>query len=119
MKKEELIRYRAGLAALLVSASMVLSGCKAAGNGFDFKRGEDNSYVALEDSYINNDCIDKCYVVEAYNKITEETELFKNDEKIIRRLFVKPISLKESKEIQQKSQFKIEFATIIPTIKTK
>lgn len=74
MNKEELIRYRAGLAALLVSGSMFLSGCSS--KGFDFKRGEDNSYVALEDSFINNNCIDKCYVVEAYNKVTEETELF-------------------------------------------
>ena len=89
MKKEELIRYRAGLAALLVSGSMFLGGC--ANNGFIFKRGEDNSYVAMEGSFINNKCIDKCYVVEAYNKITEETELFiakKCDEtKIIERPF--------------------------------
>lgn len=76
MKKEELIRYRAGLAALLVSGSMFfLSGC-ASSKGFVFERGEDNSYVVLEGSFINNNCIDKCYVVEAYNKITEETELF-------------------------------------------
>ena len=74
MKKEELIRYRAGLAALLVSSTMFLGGC--AKNGFDFKRGEDNSYVVLAGSFINNKCIDKCYVVEAYNKLTEETELF-------------------------------------------
>lgn len=74
MKKEELIRYRAGLAALLVSSAMFLGGC--ADNGFDFKRGEDNSYVAMKGSNINNKCIDKCYVVEAYNKITGETELF-------------------------------------------
>ena len=86
MKKEELIRYRAGLAALLVSSTMLLSGC--ANNGFDFKRGKDNSYVALADSFINNKCIDKCYVVEAYNKITEETELF--------------IAIKESKYTDKK-----------------
>lgn len=75
MKKEELIRYRAGLAALFVSSTMLLSGCTSS-NGFGFVIGEDNGYVALEDSFINNNCIDKCYVVEAYNKVTEETELF-------------------------------------------
>ena len=75
MKKEELIRYRAGLATLLVSGSMFLGGC-ASSKGFVFERGEDNSYVVLEGSFINNNCIDKCYVVEAYNKITGETELF-------------------------------------------
>ena len=75
MKKEELIRYRAGLAALLVSGSMFLGGCVSS-KGFDFVIGEDNKYVALDNSFINNKCIDNCYVVEAYNKITEETELF-------------------------------------------
>jgi len=74
-KKEKLIRHRARLAALLVSTSMLLGGC-ASSKGFEFGRGEDNSYVALADSFINNKCIDKCYVVEAYNKLTGETELF-------------------------------------------
>jgi len=76
MKKEELIRYRAGLAALLVSSSIFLGGCKESGNSFDFKRGEDNSYVALEDSFINNKCIEKCYVVEVHNKLTGENQIF-------------------------------------------
>lgn len=90
MKKEELIRYRAGLAALLVSGSMFLGGCEQ-NKGFVFGIGEDNSYIAREDSIINNNCIDNCYLVEAYNKLTEETELFiakKCDEtKIIERPF--------------------------------
>ena len=75
MKKEELIRYRAGLAALLVSGSMFLGGCEQ-NKGFVFGIGEDNGYIAREDSFINNNCIDKCYVVEAYNELTEQTELF-------------------------------------------
>ena len=75
MKKDELIRYRAGLAALLVSGSMFLGGC-AQNKGFVFGIGEDNNYIAREDSFINNNCIDKCYVVEAYNKLTEENEIF-------------------------------------------
>ena len=80
--KEELIRYRTGLAALLVSGSMLLNGCTSS-NGFTFGINyESNSYVATKDSYINNNCIDKCYVVEAYNRITEEyveLELIKTD----------------------------------------
>lgn len=93
MKKDELIRYiikeeknryKAALATLLVAGGILFGigkfGEKAFSNsskkGFNFTTGEDNSYVALEDSFINNNCIDKCYVVEAYNKITEETELF-------------------------------------------
>ena len=34
MKKDELIRYRAGLATLLVSGSMFLGGCKESGRFF-------------------------------------------------------------------------------------
>ena len=75
MNKNDLIRCRAGLAALMLSSGFVLGGC-ASSIGFAFETGKDNSYVALENSYINNTCIEKCYVVEAYNKLTEETELF-------------------------------------------
>ena len=68
---------------------MLLSGCSS-NSGFIFKRGEDNSYVVLEDSFINNSCIDKCYVVEAYNKLTEETELFiaKKETKSINEVYI-------------------------------
>jgi hypothetical protein len=80
MKKDELIRYRAGLAALLVSSSMFLGGCSLDGYsssiGFKFKVGKDNSYVALEDSFINNKCIEECYVVEVHNKLTGENQIF-------------------------------------------
>ena len=70
-----MIRYRAGLAALLVSGSIFLGGCTSS-IGFKFKVGKDNSYVALEDSFINNKCIEKCYVVEVHNKLTGENEIF-------------------------------------------
>ena len=75
MKKGELIRYTAGLAALLVSGSMLLAGGSSS-IGFKFKVEKDNSYVALEDSFINNKCIEKCYVVEVHNKLTGKNEIF-------------------------------------------
>lgn len=86
MKKEELIRYKAALAALLVAGGILFgigkfgekafSNSSNQGEGFDFTTDENNSYVVLEDSFINNSCIDKCYVVETYNKLTEENEIF-------------------------------------------
>lgn len=75
MNKNDLIRCRAGLASMIVAGSMFLGGC-ASSRGFEFSRDVDNSYSAVYNSYINNECIEKCYVVEAYNKLTEETELF-------------------------------------------
>ena len=48
MKKCELIRYKAGLAALLVSGSMLLSGCA---KGFELTVDEERNIVAEEDSY--------------------------------------------------------------------
>ena len=73
MKKDELIRYRAGLAALLVSGSMFLSGCA---KGFELTVDEERNIVAEEDSYINNDFIEKCYVVEAKSNITGDSNIY-------------------------------------------
>ena len=73
MKKEELIRYKAGLAALILSSSFALSGCS---KGFELKVDEERNLVAEEDSYINNDFIEKCYVVEAKSKITGESNIY-------------------------------------------
>ena len=73
MKKDELIRYRAGLAALLVSSSMFLSGCA---KGFKLTVDEERNIVAEDDSFINNDFIEKCYVVEAKSNITGESNIY-------------------------------------------
>ena len=80
MKKEELIRYRAGLAALLVSGSMFLGGCSLGGSssseGFELTADEERNFVAQEDSYVDNDFIEKCYVVEAKSNITGESNIY-------------------------------------------
>ena len=73
MKKEELSRYRAGFAAVLVSGSMFLSGCA---KEFELTVDEERNIVAEEDSYINNDFIEKCYVVEAKSNITGESNIY-------------------------------------------
>lgn len=73
MKKDELIRYRAGLAALLVSSSMFLGGCA---RGFELTVDEERNIVAEDDSFINNDFIEKCYVVEAKSNLTGESNIY-------------------------------------------
>ena len=73
MKKDELIRYRAGLAALLVSSSMFLGGCA---KGFELTIDEERNIVAEDDSFINNDFIEKCYVVEAKSNLTGESNIY-------------------------------------------
>lgn len=79
MKKDELIRYKAGLAALMLSSGMLLSGCA---KGFELKVDEERNLVAEDDSYINNDFIEKCYVVEAKSKITGESNIYLTRRKI-------------------------------------
>ena len=73
MKKSELIRYKAGLAALLLSGSFALAGCA---KGFELKVDEERNLIAEEGSYINNYFIEKCYVVEAKSNITGESNIY-------------------------------------------
>ena len=73
MDKKNLVRYKAGLAALMIASGMTLSGCGS--SGFEYTM-EDSKYVVVDGSTIGNDCIKDCYVVEAYNSLTEEAEIF-------------------------------------------
>lgn len=73
MDKKNLVRYKAGLAALMIASGMTLSGCGSKGFQYTTK---DSKYVVVDGSTIGNDCIKDCYVVEAYNSLTEETEIF-------------------------------------------
>jgi len=73
MKREELIRYKAGIAALMLSSGMLLSGCA---KRFELTVDEERNIVAQDDSYINNDFIEKCYVVEAKSNITGESNIY-------------------------------------------
>lgn len=75
MNKKNIVRYKAGLAALMIASGMTLSGCSSKGKGFEYEI-KDNKYVVVDGSTIGNDCIKDCYVVEAYNSLTEETEIF-------------------------------------------
>lgn len=73
MDKKNLVRYKAGLAALMIAGGMTLSG--GCSKGFEYTT-KDNKYVVVDGSTIGNGCIRDCYVVEAYNSLTEESEIF-------------------------------------------
>ena len=75
--KQKLIRLKAGALALIMSMS--LTGC---GEKFNYKTGENNKYEVSDDSYINNGKINKLYIAEVYNELTQETKLY-----IVERLF--------------------------------
>lgn len=73
MDKKNLVRYKAGLAALMIASGMTLGGCASEGFQYTMK---DSKYVVADGSVIGNACIKECYVVEAYNSLTEEAEIF-------------------------------------------
>ena len=73
MDKKNLVRYKAGLAALMIASGMTLGGCASEGFQYTMK---DSKYVVADGSAIGNACIKECYVVEAYNSLTEESEIF-------------------------------------------
>ena len=72
MDKKNLVRYKAGLAALMIASGMTLGGCASEGFQYTMK---DSKYVVADGSAIGNACIKECYVVEAYNSLTEESEI--------------------------------------------
>lgn len=73
MKNDKVTRYKAGIAALLVSSSMLLAGCQ---EGFKLTIDEERNITGEADSYLDNDFLQKCYVVEAKSKITNESNIY-------------------------------------------
>jgi hypothetical protein len=71
--KDELKRLKAGALAVMMSFS--LTGC-ASSYGFNYIEGDNRSYVASEDSRVNNTFIKSCYVVEVYNKLRGCNEIY-------------------------------------------
>ena len=91
MKKCELIRYKAGLAALLLSSGMVLGGCS-----FDKVVSEEDKSIVQTDSNIHNNFLEKCSVVEVQNNSTNETNIYIVYKKASKDL---PITIKECIDI--------------------
>ena len=91
MKKEELIRYKAGLAALLLSSGMLFGGCS-----FDKVVSEEDKSIVQTDSNIHNNFLEKCSVVEVQNNSTNETNIYIVYKKASKDL---PITIKECIDI--------------------
>lgn len=77
MNKKNLVRYKAGLAALMIASGMTLSGCGSSySNGFELTVDKDRSLVAREDSYVNNRFIERCFVVEARSNLNGDSNIY-------------------------------------------
>ena len=74
MDKKNLVRYKAGLAALMIASGMTLSGCSS--DGFKLTTDKDRNLIAEEDSYVNNSFIERCFVVEAKSKLTGDSNIY-------------------------------------------
>ena len=75
MKSEELKRIKAGALAFVIAGSMGLSGCTSS-SGFQYTGDENNKAVAVYNSYINGECLKKCFVAEVYNHLLGERQLY-------------------------------------------
>lgn len=65
-------KIKQSIAALTLATTMLLSGC--GNDSFKLTENENNELVAVDDTYIDD--IRGYYVVEVYNKITKQNEIF-------------------------------------------
>ena len=71
------IRRKQRITALTLVLTMLMSGCGGKDNSkFELAENDNNELVACDDSYISSEYIDDYYVVEMYNEITKENEIF-------------------------------------------
>lgn len=64
------------LTALTLASTLLLSGCNTHGSSFELVENENNEIVAVDNTYISNDYLNKYYVVEVYNKVTKMNEIY-------------------------------------------
>lgn len=69
-------RRKQRITALTLVATMMLSGCNGGTGRFEYTENENNELVAVDGSYIANTNIDNCYVVEVYNTLKKENEIY-------------------------------------------
>ena len=71
------VRRKQRITALTLALTMLMSGCGGRDNSrFELVENDNNELVASDDSYISNEYIGDYYVVEMYNKLTNENEIF-------------------------------------------
>lgn len=78
-KNDNTKRRKQRITALTLAVSLLLGGCgknKNENSRFKIIENDNNQLVALDDSYIDNKYIDMYYVLEVYNIISKENELY-------------------------------------------
>ena len=71
------VRRKQRITALTLVLTMLMSGCGGRDNSrFELVENDNNELVASDDSYISSEYIGDYYVVEMYNEITKENEIF-------------------------------------------
>lgn len=76
MKNNIRTRLTTGITALALTCSLGLNGCTTINNRFTFTAGENGSFVAAENSYIDNNSINNIYVIAVKNNISKEKEIY-------------------------------------------
>ena len=71
------VRRKQRITALSLVLTMLMGGCGGKQtSSFELIENKNNELVAADDSYISNDYIKYYYVVEVYNKLTNENEIY-------------------------------------------
>lgn len=71
------IRRKQRIRALTLVLTMLMGGCGGKQNSsFELIENENNELIAVDGTYIRSECIDDYFVVEMYNKLTKENEIF-------------------------------------------
>lgn len=76
MKNNTRTRLTTGITALALTCSLGLSGCNTSNNEFRFISGEDGTFVATDNSYIDINSINNIYVITTKNNISKEKEIY-------------------------------------------
>ena len=63
------------LTALTLASTLLLSGCSV-NNKFKLTENENNELVAMDESYIDNKFMNDYYLVEVYNNMKEQNEIY-------------------------------------------
>lgn len=74
---KNIVRYKAGIAAIMLASGMLLSGCSREKGGFELTIKEDNSITAEEDSFVDIEFLMlRCSVVEVHSNVTDKNDIY-------------------------------------------
>lgn len=76
MKNKNYIRLTSGVTALALACSLSMTGCAPKNSTFNYSENENGEIVVEEGSYIEYEYLNKYYIIEVYNTLTEENEIY-------------------------------------------